>query len=65
MTIGSALFLIALGAILHFAVADSIDGIDLSTIGVILMAVGALGLVLGLFLAGRTRRGPGEPIDRV
>lgn len=65
MTIGSALFLIALGAILHFAVADSIDGVDLGMIGVILMAVGALGLVIGLFLTGRSRRAPGEPIDRV
>ena len=46
MGIGVGLFLMAVGAILTFAVSDSIGGIDLSAIGVILMIVGALGLVL-------------------
>lgn len=62
MTIGAALFLIALGAILKFAVTASVGGVDLQTVGVILMIVGGLGLVLGLLLAGR-RRYPGEPVD--
>ena len=48
MGIGVGLFLIAVGAILTFAVHDSISGIDLSVIGVILMAVGFLGLVLSM-----------------
>jgi hypothetical protein len=56
MTLGTSLFLLAAGAILRFAVADSIDGVDLSTVGLILMAVGALGLVLSLLL-GTNRRG--------
>ncbi|MDO9353769.1 MAG: DUF6458 family protein [Solirubrobacteraceae bacterium] len=69
MTIGSSLFLIALGAILKFAVADSVDGVDLSVIGLILMVVGAVGLVLGLFLMNRTTRGvvverTRDPLDR-
>lgn len=65
MTIGGALFLIALGAILRWGVADSIEGVDLPVIGLILMAVGVIGLVLGLFMVNRTRRGPGAPVDRV
>jgi hypothetical protein len=48
MGIGVALFLIAVGAILKFAVADNISGIDLSAIGVILLIVGILGLILTL-----------------
>lgn len=47
MTIGAALFLLAVGAILRFAVATvSTHGIDLHMIGDILMVVGVLGLVL-------------------
>jgi hypothetical protein len=55
MTIGTSLFLIAVGAILKYAVTADIEGIDLQTVGVILMVVGCLGLVLGLFLYFRTR----------
>jgi hypothetical protein len=57
MTIGTSLFLIAVGAILRFAVADSIDGVDLSTVGLILIVVGVIGLVLGLFMMNRPARG--------
>ena len=56
MTIGTSLFLIAVGAILKFAVADSIDEVDLSTVGLILMVVGIIGLLIGLFLMNRTGR---------
>jgi hypothetical protein len=59
MTIGASIFLIAAGAILRFAVADSIDGVDLGTIGVILMVVGGLGLLLTLILT-QTRRAPAD-----
>ncbi len=48
MTIGTSLFLLALGAILKYAVTDSINGVDLSTVGVIMMIVGAIGLLLSL-----------------
>jgi hypothetical protein len=50
MAIGTALFLIAVGAILRFAVSDSIEGIDIPTIGLILMIVGILGLVISFFM---------------
>ena len=47
-TAGFSLFTIALGAILKFAVTAQLDGIKLSTVGVILMAVGAIGLVVSV-----------------
>lgn len=55
MYIGGSLFLLALGAILSFAVQDSINGVDLVTTGYILMAVGVLGIVLSLLLMSRAR----------
>ena len=48
MTIGTSLFLLAVGAILKYAVEDSISGVNLSTVGVILMVVGVIGLLLSL-----------------
>jgi hypothetical protein len=53
VTIGTSLFLIAVGAILKFAVHKHVQGIDIHTVGVILMVVGVVGLVLGLFLLTR------------
>jgi hypothetical protein len=50
MTIGASIFLIALGAVLAFAVDVSTSGIDLNTIGVILMVVGVIGLALGMLI---------------
>lgn len=46
MGIGASLFLLALGAILAFAVDVTAEGFNINTIGVILMIVGALGLIL-------------------
>jgi len=48
MGIGVSIFLIAVGAILAFAVNVTVTGIDLDTVGVILMIVGLLGLLLSL-----------------
>ncbi len=48
MGIGTSIFLIAVGAILNYAVTDSISGVELSTIGVILMIVGIAGLLISL-----------------
>ena len=56
MPIGTSLFLIAAGAILRYAVTDSISGVDLTTVGLILMIVGIVGLILSLFLMLVPRR---------
>jgi membrane-bound ClpP family serine protease len=62
LTIGASLFLIAVGAILKFAVTWTLVGIDLHVAGVVLMVVGALGLLLGLFLLLSNRTpGVGPP----
>jgi hypothetical protein len=55
VTIGASLLMIAVGAILKFAVTVHVAGIRLERVGVILMIVGALGLVLGLYLLQRGR----------
>ncbi|MEA2435542.1 MAG: hypothetical protein QOF65_98 [Thermoleophilaceae bacterium] len=49
MGIGTSIFLIAVGAILKFAVHTSVSGLSLQTVGVILMVVGVLGLILSFF----------------
>jgi hypothetical protein len=48
MGISGSLVLIAAGAILKWAVTATVSGVNLQTIGVILMVVGAVGLVLSL-----------------
>ncbi|EFQ81972.1 hypothetical protein HMPREF0063_12879 [Aeromicrobium marinum DSM 15272] len=63
MYIGSSLALLAVGAILSFAVRDSFEAIDVITTGYILMAVGALGLVVSL-VVGTSRRDPRDPGPR-
>jgi hypothetical protein len=59
MTIGASVFLIAVGAILRFAVADTVDGVALGTIGIILMVAGAIGLLATLMLTASRRPGRG------
>jgi hypothetical protein len=61
MSIGASLFLIAVGAILYFAVTADLAGVEIATVGLILMIIGVLGLVITLFLLGRTRRDGEEP----
>jgi high-affinity Fe2+/Pb2+ permease len=46
--IGASLFLIAVGAILAWAVDFTVSGIEIQTIGVILLVVGIVGLVLSM-----------------
>ena len=60
MGIGSSLFLIAVGAILYFAVNADISGLEISTIGLILMVVGIIGLLISLFFLSSWRRGPAD-----
>jgi Domain of unknown function (DUF6458) len=56
MGIGVGLFLIAAGAILTFAVHVTTTGFNLHTIGVILMAVGAIGVIVELAVFAPRRR---------
>jgi hypothetical protein len=50
MTVGASIFLIAVGAILKYAVTATVAGVDIQTVGLILMIAGVIGLVVGLFL---------------
>ena len=56
MGIGTSIFLLAIGAILSFAVTDAISGVDLTTVGYILMGAGALGLLISMMVLNRGRR---------
>lgn len=58
MTIGAAIFITAVGAILRFAVTGDVSGIDIHTVGTILIVAGIVGLLIGLALefSGRDRR---------
>jgi hypothetical protein len=49
MTFAGSIFLIAVGAILRFATHVYVKGLDLRTVGVILMVVGAIGLLIALW----------------
>jgi cytochrome c oxidase subunit IV len=59
MGIGTSLVLIAIGAILSYAVEFDVQGLDINTVGVILMVLGVAGLLISLlymaFWADRTR----------
>ena len=55
MAVGTSLFLLAVGAILKFAVEVTFAGIDLEVVGVILMVIGGFGLILSLFMMNRSR----------
>ena len=46
MGIGTSIFLIAVGAILRYAVTGKAEGVDLDVVGLILMIVGVVGLLL-------------------
>jgi Domain of unknown function (DUF6458) len=56
MYIGGSLVLIAVGAVLSFAVSDRIEGVDLYAAGIIFMVVGALGLLISLVISGQRDR---------
>jgi hypothetical protein len=61
MGIGMSIFLIALGAILRYAVTITVSGVELQTVGLILMIVGIIGLVISLavlFMGQRTDEPP-------
>lgn len=55
MNIGVSLFLLTIGAILTFAVDVSVSGLDLTTVGIILMIVGGVWFLLSLILIANRR----------
>ena len=68
MYIGSAIFLIALGAVLRWAVSWQVNGFDIRIAGLVVFLVGILGLVLTLVLwyTRRRRVSPGvTQVDQV
>ena len=56
MGMGTSIFLVAVGAILKFAVTATVSGIDLATVGLILMIVGIVGLLISLVLLMQAER---------
>jgi hypothetical protein len=61
MGIGVGLFLVAAGAVLAFAVNVTATGFNVNTIGIILMIVGALGVLVDLVIFAPRRRTSGVP----
>ena len=60
MGIGVSIFLIAVGAILAFAVEYDINGLDIAVVGFILMIVGLIGLIMTAFIFGPRRNTAGR-----
>ncbi len=62
MPLGTSIFLIAVGAILRWAVETTVEGINVHTVGLILLIVGILGLLLSLMwmFVWSPRRGVGR-----
>ena len=65
MGIGVSIFLIAVGAILAFAVEYDLNGLDIAVVGYILMIVGLIGLIMTAFIFGPRNRGRGGGGDVV
>lgn len=67
MGVGISVFLLAVGAILTFAFERTVEGVDLDTVGIILMVVGFVGLLFSGLIFGddgyyRRYRGPRDPL---
>jgi Domain of unknown function (DUF6458) len=68
MGIGMSIFLIATGAILRYAVNLTVEGIEIDTVGLILMVVGIIGLVISLaalFIGNGSRSADDYPTRRL
>ena len=64
MTIATAIFLIAVGAILRYAINVNSDVIDIETVGLILMIAGGAGLALSLLYELVRSGGPRDRDER-
>jgi hypothetical protein len=58
MYTGGSIFLIAVGAILYFAVSYRVPGVNLPMVGLILMVVGVISLLFAVISTATTRRRP-------
>ena len=65
MGIGVSVFLLAVGAILTFAVQVEATGFSINTVGIILMVAGAVGLLMTMLVFGRRDRTVGVAEERV
>jgi hypothetical protein len=69
MGIGMSIFLIAVGAILRYAINVTVEGVEIDTVGLILIVVGIIGLVISLavtfFGNGQPRRPDDYPTRRL
>jgi hypothetical protein len=63
MGIGVSIFLIAVGAILAFALNVDVSGVELDVVGYILMIVGLVGLIMTAFIWGPRNRGRGDVVE--
>ncbi|MEA2137859.1 MAG: hypothetical protein QOG56_1009 [Solirubrobacteraceae bacterium] len=64
MGLGTSIFLVAVGAILKFAVTATVSGISLTTVGTILMVVGIVGVLISLMLLVQAGRDRGAVVER-
>lgn len=64
MGLGTSIVLIAVGAILRFAVTFTVIGIDIQVVGTILLIIGILGLIISLIYMFMSSRS-GAPPDQV
>lgn len=64
LSLGASLFLLAVGAILTFAVEVEAEGFNINTIGIILMVVGGVGLLLSLLWMQRSGSGGSRTVVR-
>lgn len=63
MGIGVSIFLIAVGAILAFAISpDQVEFVNIDVVGFILIAVGLIGLIMTAFIWGPRNRARGDEV---
>jgi uncharacterized membrane protein YuzA (DUF378 family) len=65
MSLGTSIFLIAIGAILRFAITAHVAGVSLTTVGLIFIIVGIAGVILSLLYMATARSRVREPYDEV